>query len=403
MKKKEKIVLGILLILILLRIMFLYYNDRQAEKKASNEELEKLQQIEETTEQKFFLSREEFLNNANDVIGQVEYKYNQHGDLIRVEYKNQAGEIIEQKKYQYNEAGLKEKMVIDTIASNWQEYSWRFSSKDMTEFRAQREVEDFTSRRSPSTAEYLYNEAGQLITYKKEDESGDLLREIAIKYHDNSEKKEVVEEKGSNYINKSSYNQAGELKEKIIRDDFFTELREYEYDERGNETKVTMLRKNNKDKPIRKRVSKSHYNKQDEKISDITLSKTYINDEVIERYFNYQYKYDSDGNKVESIALDDKGELLQRIIYQYDKLGNKIMEKRQKSDGTITYHFEKEYKADTENNSIIVEKEDMLKNNLIKDKYEYDEFGNLIRVKLKNGAGEIEKNKRYYYQKAEIN
>ncbi len=396
MSKKEKIILALLIGLVLLRIIFLDYNARQAEKKA-NQILRQLKQLQEFKGQEMFLVKEEFLDDDNNVYAQVKYKYNKQGDLIKVDYINAADEVIESKRYQYNEEGLKEKMILKTEVSNWQEDSWRFASKDMTKFRSQREIADFTSLRCSSVAEYEYNDLGDLIYYKKVDENGDSLRKIEIEYYDNGDKKEVLEEKGINYFIKSKYNQKGQLEKRIIEDNFFIELREYRYDEQGNEIKVIMERRNNKNQVTSQRLSESVYNQQGEKLNDRTITKSYVNDQQIKKYYNYQYKYDSKGNKIETIALDESEQLLERIIYDYDSFGNKISEKRQQADGTITYHFVNEYQVDTENNTIIVKRENLLDNKIIKDEYHYDEFANLIRVKTRNEQGEVEKNKRYSY------
>ena len=87
-------------------------------------------------------------------------------------------------------------------------------------------------------------------------------------------------------------------------------------------------------------------------------------------------KYDSQGNKIEEAWYNSDGSLDWKYLYKYDSQGNKIEEAKYKSDGSLDYKYL--YKYDSLGNQI--ERASYRSNGSlgIKILYKYDSQGNLI-------------------------
>ncbi|MTI58537.1 MAG: hypothetical protein FH762_00845 [Firmicutes bacterium] len=320
---------------------------------------EEAKRAEKRGQEEFVLTKEIYKEGDGSLKGTVEYDYDSHGNLLSVKYIGSDDSIVGNIEYKYNDRDL----VIKREVKKHPEY---FANKwigNSSAWGMVKEVQEFP-RYPNGIAKYTYNEDDQLIEYlEKDKETGKKLRIVRREYYPSGNLKYDYEWRETGYECEMFY------------DDVYIR-HAYEWVKRveREEGKNTI-------------TIKQDYDEKGNIIKGITIIADSDGSVVNNR--KAKYKYDEQGRKIKYISNFISFE------YEYNKEGNKIMEITKDSEGNIDDIYEYEYDD---------------RGNVIKLKYKnpklsscseitYDEYNNKIKAIRKRRDGSIRGIEEYEYMK----
>ncbi len=215
--------------------------------------------------------------------------------LVKEEYYF-SGELYEYCEYEYDDKGDMTSLIrYDAEGSINIKSTFQYDENNVLRYRRDEGKNVSTDTKYTVDGEYVYDVEGML---QKE-----------ISSYDDGTRIEMVYDKVGNVLSYKRYNESGELRENV----------EYEYDSHGNITKEW---KKHIEDPEMQAVNSSTYEYEYNSEGLVTkkLSKT-LNGIL---YRITEYEYDSEGRLIEEIGKDSEGTISIEYIYEYDKNGNMV-------------------------------------------------------------------------------
>lgn len=88
--------------------------------------------------------------------------------------------------------------------------------------------------------------------------------------------------------------------------------------------------------------------------------------------FKYTYKYDDQGNRIEVNEYNSDGSIYGRCTYKYNEKGNRIEENEYDTDDSLSYKYTYKYEYDTYGNWVKrIDFEDEIPRYILEREYEY--------------------------------
>lgn len=259
-----------------------------------------------------------------------------------------------------------------------------------------------------------YDENGNKIEKKGQNDDGDLVFKTTYKYDENNnmtEEKRLEDDGGLDYKFTYKYDENGIIIKRAYTDgdNFHRRTTYFRYDENGN---MIEQKWHGKDGSL---YFKETY-KYDENGNKINTFSSSTDDSFYRRTFfgnskhykydslsneiekkwdfepnhKYIYKYDNNNSLIEKSCYTINDSLYFRQIYKYDENGNVIENSCYDADGGLDYKYTYTYKFDDEGNMIVKNRYNEKGVMDFKYKHDYDNAGNEIVTSSYNADGGLD-------------